>query len=73
VGFGAGGVLETVVDGTTGAFFHRHDPEALLDAVGRADALASPPASIARHAQRFSVTAFRARIHAAVASADEGR
>jgi glycosyltransferase involved in cell wall biosynthesis len=60
VAFAAGGALETVQDGTTGAFFRRHDPDDALDAIRRCDLIDTPPVASAASAQRFSRAAFRA-------------
>jgi glycosyltransferase involved in cell wall biosynthesis len=60
VALAAGGALETLEDGTTGAFFDRHDVEDVLAAIRRCDEIDTPPAVIAARAERFSRTAFRA-------------
>lgn len=62
VAFRAGGALETVVDGTTGALFDEQTPDALADAVDRLDRLSFDPAVIRRNAERFSPDVFRRRI-----------
>jgi glycosyltransferase involved in cell wall biosynthesis len=62
VAFAAGGALETIEDGVTGALFHDHDPEAVSEAFRRAEALTTSPEDIARHAHRFSRAAFRDRL-----------
>jgi glycosyltransferase involved in cell wall biosynthesis len=62
VAFGAGGALETVTEGVTGAFFHRHDVAEVLVAVERCDSIESSPNEIAHHAQRFSRQAFQKRL-----------
>jgi glycosyltransferase involved in cell wall biosynthesis len=59
VAFAAGGALETLEDGTTGSFFRRHDPDDVLEAIRRCDAIDTPAAVIAASAQRFSRAAFR--------------
>ena len=66
VAFGAGGALETVVDGYTGAFFRRHDPDDVLAAIRRCDALDTPPDEIAASVRRFSRQAFRERLLATI-------
>jgi glycosyltransferase involved in cell wall biosynthesis len=60
VAFGAGGALETIEEGTTGAFFQRHEPADVLDAIRRCDAIDTPPEDIAQAARRFSRETFRA-------------
>ena len=64
VAYGAGGALETVVDGTSGTFFTRRDPAAVLDAIERCDRLDADPAALAAGAQRFSREVFRDRLAA---------
>ena len=59
VAFAAGGALETIEEGTTGTFFRRREPEDVLAAIWRADAIETPPAAIALAARRFSRAAFR--------------
>jgi glycosyltransferase involved in cell wall biosynthesis len=58
VAFAAGGALETLKEGFTGAFFSRHDPDDVLDAIRRADAIEASPARISAAARRFSEHAF---------------
>jgi glycosyltransferase involved in cell wall biosynthesis len=66
VAFAAGGVLETVTDGVTGALFETLSEEAVLAAIARADAIDTPPAELARMARRFSLQTFRSRMKALV-------
>jgi glycosyltransferase involved in cell wall biosynthesis len=60
VALAAGGALETLEEGVTGAFFARHDPEDVLDAINRADRISTSPEAIAASARRFSRHAFEA-------------
>ena len=62
VAFAGGGALETVEAGTTGSFFTRHDPDDVIDAVVRCDAITTTPAEIAARARRFSRAAFRTNL-----------
>jgi glycosyltransferase involved in cell wall biosynthesis len=62
VAFGAGGALETLEDGFSGALFERHDVECVLDAIRRCDTLTSTPEDLARRAERFSHSAFRSAL-----------
>jgi glycosyltransferase involved in cell wall biosynthesis len=62
VAFGVGGALETVEEGVTGAFFHRHDVTDVLAAIERCDYIETSPSAIAAQAQRFSCTAFHTRL-----------
>ena len=67
VAYAAGGVLETVVDGVSGALFDSLSEQSLLAAVVRADAIDTSPAQLAQLAQRFSGRRFCARIGELVA------
>lgn len=62
VAFGAGGALESLQEGVTGAFFGQYTTDAVLDAIRRCDAISTPPEVIARSAQRFSPAVFRRRL-----------
>jgi glycosyltransferase involved in cell wall biosynthesis len=72
IAFGAGGALETVIgsDGeradATGVFFHEPTPQALAQAVERADRATFDPAVLRRNAERFSLAAFQQGILDAV-------
>jgi glycosyltransferase involved in cell wall biosynthesis len=62
IAFAGGGVLETVEEGVTGVFFHRHDTEDFLAAARACGAMQTDPEVIAQRARRFSPEAFRERI-----------
>jgi glycosyltransferase involved in cell wall biosynthesis len=67
-----GGFLDTVVDGVTGCFFARPDPDAVRGAVERALGRRWDPEALRAHAARFSAAAFRDRIRSAVRSVAGG-
>lgn len=69
IAFADGGALETVTEGVTGAFFHEHTADSLLDALARCDAVDTSPESIAETAGRFSVAVFRERFERVVSAA----
>ena len=69
VAFGAGGALETLEDGVSGAFFHEHTVDAVCDAIRRCDAIDTSPERLATAAARFSQPAFRERLLQALAAA----
>jgi glycosyltransferase involved in cell wall biosynthesis len=69
VALGAGGALETLEEGVSAAFFRERTPEALLDALGRVEAMDTEPHALAARARRFSPAAFRTGLDAAVARA----
>ena len=56
IAWGRGGVLETVVEGKTGVFFHEQTVEGLMQAVAQfeAEESAFQPAELQRHAAQFS-------------------
>jgi polysaccharide biosynthesis transport protein len=57
--YGAGGVLDTQVEGVTGVFFDRQTPEAILDAVIQASNIEWNYAKIRQHAlDRFTEAVF---------------
>ena len=66
VAYGAGGALETVIDGVTGVLAPRQDAEAFAEAIERLETTFFDPARIRRHAQTFSVERFIDQIKAVV-------
>ena len=62
-----GGFLDTVIEGDTGLLFDTIDSDELATAVKEAVACSWDPMLITRHADRFSVEAFRSRLHEIVA------
>ena len=66
IAYGAGGALETVVDGVTGIFAAAQDVDAFVAAIRRCEATAFDPARLRAHAETFSrrryITALRALV-----------
>lgn len=62
IAYGAGGVLETVVDGETGIFFREQNPQTLCDAVRRLPNFTFDPELIRKHAAQFDRSIFRERM-----------
>lgn len=60
----AGGVLDTIVEGTTGLFFDRPSVDDLADAIVAADRIEWQSAAIRAHARRFDRATFEARLSA---------
>ena len=58
IAYGAGGALETVIDGVTGAFFPEQTADSLCQAIRRFETLSLDPAVIQRHARNFDFEAF---------------
>ena len=71
ISIGAGGALETVVEGLTGTFWHG-GPEQLAAAVTSFDPDAIDPQACVASAERFSLGRFRARLPSEVALALAG-
>jgi glycosyltransferase involved in cell wall biosynthesis len=72
VAYGAGGALDTVIDGVTGVLFTRPTAEALAEAVVRCERIEWNRDALRVHAERFGEAAFRTRMHEAVQRALEG-
>jgi glycosyltransferase involved in cell wall biosynthesis len=62
IALAAGGALETLEEGFTGAFFKRHSHDEVLAAIRRADAIEATPEEISTAARRFSSRAFEVRL-----------
>lgn len=74
VAFAKGGVLDTILDGTTGLLFHEQTEDAVTNAVRSALAQKWDPLAIRRRAAEFDVARFRQQLLALVtrpSSADE--
>lgn len=73
IAYGAGGVLETVIDGRTGVFFERQDVDSLLGAMERFEHLegegAFDSSAIAGHAASFSDARFREQMSSVIEAA----
>lgn len=70
IGYGRGGLRDTVVDGETGLFFHEQSAEALIDAVERFEASAladADPATMVARARLFTEARFQEGISASLA------
>ena len=63
IAYGAGGALETVVEGATGTFFYEQTPEALIEAVKGIDKLEFDPKKMRKHAEKFDVEVFKRKIN----------
>lgn len=62
VAYGAGGALETVIDGKTGLFFTEPTAASLADALNRLDEIEIKAEDCRAHAARFSPAAFKQKI-----------
>ena len=67
IAYGAGGALETVIEGQTGVFFREQTPEALAEAVASFDPACCDPMAIRRHAERFDVARFKEELNRFIA------
>ncbi len=61
IAYGAGGVLETIVENKTGLFFKEQTAESLIEAVKNFNVNDFDPHYIKSHAEKFSVETFRKR------------
>jgi glycosyltransferase involved in cell wall biosynthesis len=61
IGFGAGGVAETVIDGATGVLFDRQDVDSVCQAIERLESLNVDPTLIRHRAEAFDTDVFRTR------------
>jgi glycosyltransferase involved in cell wall biosynthesis len=64
----AGGALETIVDGETGAFFDEPDEESLAAAIATFDRSRFDPLTLRAHAERFAPPRFIAALQEIVAA-----
>ncbi len=71
IAYGAGGALDTVIEGQTGVFFHEQTPEALAEAVLAFDATAVDPQTCLENAVRFDVEVFKRKIIAFLEEKEE--
>lgn len=69
VAYGAGGALETVIDGVTGCFFPEQSVDSLVQALGRLDRIDFEPVAIRRHAEGFGFRRFAERMHGVIRTA----
>ena len=59
IGYGVGGLRDTVIDKKTGLFFEEQSIEALKSSVKRFETLTFEPQKISSHAKKFSVKRFK--------------
>jgi glycosyltransferase involved in cell wall biosynthesis len=69
VAYGAGGALETVVDGKTGLFFHEQTADALITALRVVTQVPFVPEALQEHALRFDTHVFQERMRQFVQAA----
>jgi glycosyltransferase involved in cell wall biosynthesis len=69
IALGSGGVLESVHEGETGAYYRSSDADALAEVVASFDPLAVDPTACVAAAQRFGTARFQAALRGIVAEA----
>jgi glycosyltransferase involved in cell wall biosynthesis len=69
IALGSGGVLESVVEGETGAYYPESTPESLAAVVEAFDPMRVDPAACVAAAERFGTERFQASLRAIVAEA----
>ncbi len=62
IAYAAGGALETVSEGVTGAFFREQTVDALADVIARTDVTRFDARVMRAHAEQFSKARFKARV-----------
>jgi glycosyltransferase involved in cell wall biosynthesis len=62
IAYGAGGALDSVIDGQTGVFFNEATIESLIDAVQRFNRIDFDPAVIRANAEDFSTEVFQRKL-----------
>ena len=62
IGYGAGGLLETVIDGQTGILFPRQRAASIIASVRRFKRTEFDPRAVRQHATQFDTRAFRQKI-----------
>jgi glycosyltransferase involved in cell wall biosynthesis len=67
IAYRGGGAVETIVDGVTGIFFDRQDPEDLAAAITRFERFDYSQTALRRHAEKFGIDVFQARFRAFLA------
>jgi glycosyltransferase involved in cell wall biosynthesis len=68
IGYGKGGLLDTVQDGQTGVFFYEQTAEAVCTAINRFEQMDFDPIFIRQHSEQFSNEIFKQRFKAFVES-----
>jgi len=71
IAYRAGGALETVIEGKTGVFFDRQDPQSIAKAVSSFQADGFNPEKIRAHALKFDESAFKSKMEKFVSSSWE--
>jgi len=64
IAYGAGGALDTVIEGESGTFFREPNPDALIEAVRRLERYRFDPDHLRTHAQRFGIARFERELRA---------
>ena len=67
IAYRAGGAVETIVEGVTGMFFDQQEPESLATAIEQFEQVEWSGQALRRHAEKFGVDVFQARISAFLA------
>jgi glycosyltransferase involved in cell wall biosynthesis len=62
IAYGAGGALETVVEGKTGVFFAEQSAEAIIEAIKKFETMKFDPEELVSQAEKFSKETFKDKI-----------
>lgn len=71
IAYGAGGALDTVIEGESGTFFREPNPDALIEAVRRLERYRFDPDHLRTHAQRFGIARFERELRATLDKAQQ--
>jgi len=63
IAYGNGGILETIIEGETGVFFHDMKEESIRNAVEKFEKMEFKPHHIRNNAQRFSIAHFEEKMN----------
>jgi glycosyltransferase involved in cell wall biosynthesis len=66
IAYAAGGALDTVVEGQTGAFFREPTADSLAEAVERMDRMCFSAATLQAHAEQFNPARFQRELDRAL-------
>jgi glycosyltransferase involved in cell wall biosynthesis len=67
IAYRAGGALETIVEGVTGVFFDRQNPEDLAAAIACSECTGWSATALRSHAEKFGIDVFQGRLRAFLA------
>lgn len=73
IGYGRGGLLDSVRDGEDGVHFHERTPESLAEAIGKFESMHFEPQTLRARAELFSEDHFQKRMQAEIDAVLKGQ